>query len=142
MTLKGIISAAVGLIGSAVTALFGGWSTGLVTLLIFMCIDYITGLIVAGVFKNSPKTANGALESRAGFKGLIRKGTALLAVLIGYRLDVLLGTVYVRDAIIIAFITNEVISITENAGLMGVPMPETLIKAIDILKGREENGNA
>ena len=142
MTLKGIISAAVGLIGSAVTALFGGWSTGLVTLLIFMCIDYITGLIVAGVFKNSPKTANGALESRAGFKGLIRKGTALLAVLIGYRLDVLLGTVYVRDAVIIAFITNEVISITENAGLMGVPMPETLIKAIDILKGREENGNA
>lgn len=142
MTLKGIVSAAAGIIGSAVTALFGGWSTGLCTLLIFMCADYITGLIVAGVFKNSPKTDSGALESRAGWKGLIRKGVTLLTVLIGYRLDVLLGTAYIRDAVIIAFITNEVISITENAGLMGLPMPEAVKKAIDILKGKEEEKSA
>lgn len=139
MTLKGTVSTLIGVVGSALTTLFGGWSTGLTTLLIFMCIDYITGLIVAGVFKKSPKTANGALESLAGFKGLIRKGAALLAVLVGYRLDMLLGTAYIRDCVIIAFITNEVISITENAGLMGVPMPQAITKAIDILKGREEN---
>lgn len=142
MTLKGIVSAATGIIGSAFASLFGGWSTGLTTLLIFMCIDYITGLIVAGVFKKSPKTANGALESLAGFKGLIRKGATLLAVLVGYRLDMLLGTSYIRDCVIIAFITNEVISITENAGLMGVPMPQAIIKAIDILKGKENEKNA
>lgn len=142
MSLKGIVLATMGTIGSAVTALFGGWSKGLTTLLIFMCIDYITGLIVAGVFKKSPKTANGALESLAGFKGLIRKGATLLAVLVGYRLDMLLGTAYIRDGVIIAFITNEVISITENAGLMGVPMPQAIIKAIDILKGKEGQENA
>ena len=142
MTLKGIVSAATGIIGSAFASLFGGWSTGLTTLLIFMCIDYITGLVVAGVFKKSPKTANGALESLAGFKGLIRKGATLLAVLVGYRLDMLLGTSYIRDCVIIAFITNEVISITENAGLMGVPMPQAIIKAIDILKGKENEKNA
>ena len=142
MTLKGIVSTLTGIIGSAFASLFGGWSTGLTTLLIFMCIDYITGLIVAGVFKKSPKTANGALESLAGFKGLIRKGATLLAVLIGYRLDMLLGTSYIRDCVIIAFITNEVISITENAGLMGVPMPQAIIKAIDILKGKENEKNA
>lgn len=142
MTLKGIVSAVTGIIGSAFASLFGGWSTGLTTLLIFMCIDYITGLIVAGVFKKSPKTANGALESLAGFKGLIRKGATLLAVLVGYRLDMLLGTSYIRDCVIIAFITNEVISITENAGLMGVPMPQAIIKAIDILKGKENEKNA
>ncbi len=138
MTLKGIISAVTGILGGIVTALFGGWSTGFCTLLIFMCIDYITGLIVAGVFKNSPKTDSGALESRAGWKGLIRKGITLLAVLIGYRLDILLGTAYIRDCVIIAFITNEIISITENAGLMGVPMPEVIKKAIDILRGKED----
>jgi len=142
MTLKGIVSAVTGIIGSAFASLFGGWSTGLTTLLIFMCIDYITGLVVAGVFKKSPKTANGALESLAGFKGLIRKGATLLAVLVGYRLDMLLGTSYIRDCVIIAFITNEVISITENAGLMGVPMPQAIIKAIDILKGKENEKNA
>lgn len=142
MTLKGIVSAVMGIIGSAFASLFGGWNTGLTTLLIFMCIDYITGLIVAGVFKKSPKTANGALESLAGFKGLVRKGATLLAVLIGYRLDMLLGTSYIRDCVIIAFITNEVISITENAGLMGVPMPQAIIKAIDILKGKENEKNA
>ena len=142
MTLKGIVSTLTGIIGSAFASLFGGWSTGLTTLLIFMCIDYITGLIVAGVFKKSPKTANGALESLAGFKGLVRKGATLLAVLIGYRLDMLLGTSYLRDCVIIAFITNEVISITENAGLMGVPMPQVIIKAIDILKGKENEKNA
>ena len=142
MTLKGIVSTLTGIIGSAFASLFGGWSTGLTTLLIFMCIDYITGLVVAGVFKKSPKTANGALESLAGFKGLIRKGATLLAVLVGYRLDMLLGTSYIRDCVIIAFITNEVISITENAGLMGVPMPQAIIKAIDILKGKENEKNA
>ncbi len=142
MTLKGIASAVVGLIGSAISVLFGGWSTGLCTLLIFMCIDYITGLIVAGVFKNSPKTHSGALESRAGWKGLIRKGVTLLTVLIGYRLDLLLRTAYIRDAVTIAFITNEIISITENAGLMGIPMPEAIKKAIDILKGGQEGKNA
>jgi len=129
------ITAFMGVFGSAIAYCFGGWSESMTTLIIFMAIDYITGMIVAGVFKKSPKSENGALESRAGFKGLIRKGVALLVVLIACRLDLLIGSVsFVRDSVIIAFIVNETISIMENAGLMGIPLPIAITKAIDILK--------
>ena len=114
---------AVGVVGSAIAAAFGGWDQALVTLVIFMVIDYLSGLIVAGIFHNSRKTENGALESRAGWKGLCRKGVTLLFVLIAYRLDLALGVNYIRNAVIIGFMANELISITENAGLMGIPLP-------------------
>ncbi|WP_290395685.1 phage holin family protein, partial [uncultured Duncaniella sp.] len=60
----------IGAVGGLVASVFGGWDASLTTLLIFMGIDYITGVVVAGVFKTSEKTENGALESRAGWKGL------------------------------------------------------------------------
>lgn len=127
----------LGVMGSCLTGIFGGWSAAMTTLLIFMTIDYITGLIVAGVFHNSNKTANGSLESNAGFKGLIRKGMVLLIVLIGCRLDLIMGTSHIKDAVVIAFIVNELISIVENAGLMGVPMPEAVTKAIELLQHKD-----
>ena len=77
---KNILISIVGIIGSAIASAFGGWTTGLTTLVIFMAIDYVTGLIVAGVFHKSTKTETGTLESRAGFKGLCRKGAMLLVV--------------------------------------------------------------
>lgn len=128
-----------GLIGSLIASLFGGWDTGLITLVIFMTADYFSGLVVAGVFHNSNKTDTGALESKAGWKGLCKKGMTLLFVLIAYRLDLVIGTSYIRDAVIIAFITNELISIVENAGLMGLPMPSVITKAIDILQKKSES---
>lgn len=129
----------VGLLGSAVASLFGGWDAALVTLIIFMGVDYITGLIVAGVFHASEKTENGALESRAGWKGLCRKGVTLLVVLVACRLDLVIGSNFIRDAVVIAFIANETISIIENAGLMGIPIPPHIMKAIDILKSKAES---
>lgn len=114
------------------------WDAGLATLVMFMAIDYVSGLVVAGVFHNSKKTASGALESKAGWKGLCRKGMSLLFVLIAYRLDLAIGSNYIRDAVIIGFIVNETISIVENAGLMGVPLPEVINKAIDILTSKSE----
>lgn len=136
--MKNMVCSVVGMIGSAIAGIFGGWSSGLTTLLIFMAIDYISGLVVAGVFHASPKSETGALESRAGWKGLVRKGMTLLIVLIGCRLDMLLGLNYIRDALVIAFILNEVISITENAGLMGVPMVKPLKDAIELLKATDD----
>lgn len=123
----------IGVIGAGIASLFGGWDSALITLILFMGIDYVSGLIVAGVFHNSQKTDTGALESKAGFKGLCRKGMTLIFVLIGYRLDLAVGTNYIRDAVIIGFIANETISIVENAGLMGLPLPAIITKAIDIL---------
>lgn len=130
----------VGVLGSAVTSLFGGFDAALETLVIFMAADYVTGLVVAGIFHNSGKTENGALESRAGWKGLCRKGVTLLVVLVACRLDLVIGSNFIRDAVIIAFIANEAISIVENAGLMGIPVPEAVVKAIEVLKNKEESG--
>lgn len=138
---KNILISIIGVIGSAIASAFGGWTTGLTTLVIFMAIDYITGLIVAGVFHKSTKTETGTLESRAGFKGLCRKGAMLLIVLVACRLDLTLSTTYIKDAVIIAFIANEAISIIENAGLMGVPMNDTLKNAIDVLQKKEAVAN-
>ncbi len=136
--MKNTICTTIGAAGGAVAAFFGGWDTGLVTLVIFMCIDYVSGLVVAGVFHNSKKTTSGALESKAGWKGLCRKGMSLLFVLIAYRLDLAIGSNYIRDAVIIGFIVNETISIVENAGLMGVPLPKAINKAIDVLTSKSE----
>lgn len=102
--MKQTICSVLGVIGSAIASFFGGWDAGLATLLIFMGLDYISGLIVAGVFKNSPKTDTGSLESKAGWKGLCRKCMTLIFVLVAYRLDLVIGTNYIRDAVIIAFI--------------------------------------
>lgn len=129
----------IGVIGSFIASLFGGWDAALVTLVIFMGIDYVTGLIVAGVFHNSEKTKNGALESRAGWKGLCRKGVTLLVVLVACRLDLMIGSNFIRDAVVIAFVVNETISIIENAGLMGITIPAAIIRAIEILKNKAES---
>ena len=137
--MKSGICASIGLIGGFIASVFGGWDTGLITLIIFMGIDYISGLIVAGVFHASKKTETGTLESRAGWKGLCRKCMTLLFVLVAYRHDLVIGSDYIRDAVVIAFIANETISIVENAGLMGVPLPEVITKAVDILTKRSDS---
>ena len=136
--MKETICAAAGIAGAAIASLFGGWTASLTTLVIFMAIDYATGLICAGVFHKSRKSETGALESRTFLKGLVRKCMVLLLVLVAHQLDVIIGTTYVKDAVCIAFISSEAISITENAGLMGVPMPSAIAKALDILqKGKD-----
>lgn len=139
--MKNAICTTIGIVGGFLANLFGGWDAALATLLIFMCVDYASGLIVAGVFHKSNKTSSGTLESRAGWKGLCRKGMSLLIVLIGARLDVVIGVDYIRNAVIIGFIANETISITENAGLMGLPMPPVITKAIDVLTRKADTGN-
>lgn len=132
------ICAALGMVGSLIAGAFGGWNGAFVTLLIFMAADYLSGLAVALVFKKSPKTNSGGGSSRVGWKGLCRKGMTLLIVLVAYRLDLILGVNYIRDTVMIGFIANETISITENAGLMGVPLPKVIVRAIDILNDKEE----
>lgn len=139
MRMKHIIISVIGVFGGALAALFGGWDAAVATLCIFMAVDYVTGLVVAGVFHKSRKSENGALESRAGWKGLCRKGAILLVVLVAARLDIVLGVNFVRDGVVTAFIANETISIIENAGLMGVPIPSAITKAIDVLNKKEKS---
>lgn len=138
--MKEMLCTILGAFGSFIISLLGGWDSGLITLICFMAIDYISGLIVAAVFHKSSKTNTGALESKVGWKGLARKCMTLLFVLIACRLDLIIGTSYIRNAVIIGFIVNELISIVENSGLMGLPLPNVIVKAIDILQKKVASG--
>ncbi len=138
--MKEKVCAIIGTVGGAIATAMGGWNTGLQALVIFMAIDYATGLMVAGIFHSSPKTNGGGLESQAGWKGLCRKFVTLLIVLLANQMDVLLGVQYIRDAVIIGFCANEAISILENAGLMGLPIPKAMKEAIELLKQKEDQG--
>lgn len=137
--IKAIICTVFGAVGGLIAHLFGGWTEDMITLMIFLAVDFIMGVVVAGVFHKSNKSQSGALNSYAGWVGLCKKGVILLFVLIAHRLDTLLGADYIRTTTIIGFIANEVISIVENAGLMGVPLPEVIVKAIEVLKHKNDN---
>lgn len=139
--MKESVCSIVGVIGSVIAGAFGGWDAALATLLIFMGIDYVTGIMVA-VASKSLKSRNGSLSSYIGWVGLIRKSAVLLLVLVAVRLDIMLGANYIRDGVCIAFATNELISIIENAGLLGVPIPDIIKNVIDILKNRKDGGKS
>lgn len=117
----------------SLAAAFGGWNAALTTLVFFLSLDYLTGLLVAGVFRRSPKTKTGGLQSKIGWKGLVKKVMVLLLVLAAARMDVALHTDYLRNTVCIGFTCNELISILENAGLMGIPLPAALKNAVDLL---------
>jgi toxin secretion/phage lysis holin len=130
--------AIIGLIGGIIATELGGWDVLLKALVIFIFIDYLTGLIVAGVFHASRKTETGTLESRTSIKGLFRKICILLSVYMAVQLDLVIGTDFVRNTVIISFIASEGISIVENFGLMGLPMPMIIVNALDVLKKKAE----
>lgn len=137
MNLKPLLCTALGCFGSLVAGALGGFDLGLKILILLMAVDYLTGILVAGVFHASEKTTTGGLESRAGWKGLCRKGVVLLIVLVAHCVDQTSGSNLIRDAVVIGYSVNEAISITENAGLMGVPIPRQLSQAIEVLQGKE-----
>lgn len=136
--MKNTVCTITGVIGTAVAQYFGGWDASLKALLLFMVIDYISGSVIAAFFRKSPKTETGGLSSKVGFIGLCKKGMILCFVLIGTSLDSVIGSSYIRDGVCIAFIANELVSITENAGIMGIPLPRVISNAINILKSKEE----
>jgi len=140
--LLGIFSA----VGTTIAYLMGGWDMALQTLVIMMAIDYGTGLMLAGVFKKSPKTEGGAIDSKVGFKGLCKKSLMLVVVLLAVQLDRAVNANDIaRTAVIFFFVGNEGLSIFENITLMGVPMPNFLKKMFEQLKSdndvKEDVGN-
>ena len=132
--MKESICTVFGMVGAAVAAAFGGWDAALAALIVCICADYISGTVVALVFHNSSKTESGSYNSSYGLKGLCRKGLMLLFVIVAVQLDRLVGADYVRDAVCIGFCSNEVLSIAENLGLAGVPMPDVVVKALEQLQ--------
>ena len=135
---KNYVVTAIGAAAGALVAAAGGWDSALKALIVFMVLDYLTGVIVAGVFHKSKKTDSGKLSSAAGLKGLAKKVLMLFLVVAGQYLDIILGVDYFRNAVIIALITNELISLIENASLAGIEIP-VLSKAVEMLRTADSN---
>ena len=140
MKTKHIFTFIAGLISTFVIHYLGGWDFALQTLVMFIVIDYVTGMYVAGILHKSPKTKSGGLSSEKGFHGIIKKVMLLVFVAIMYRLDLFFNIDYLRNGTIVAYCVNELISIIENAGLMGVYVPDIVKRGIDLLN-REVDDN-
>jgi len=118
--------------GSMSSYLFGGWSALLDILLFFVIVDYITGIIAAGT--------KGELRSTIGLIGITKKIFIFLMVAIAYKVDTILGDVhFLRDTVIFFYLANELLSILENAGQLGIPIPSIIRRAVEILKGKGED---
>ena len=135
--MKELICTVVGVTGAAAAWAFGGWDAALAALMICMAVDYLSGSVVALVFHKSRKTETGAYNSAYGLKGLCKKGLMLLFVVVAVQADRLLGADYVRDAVCIGFCVNEILSIVENLGLAGVPLPKAVTKALEQLQKKD-----
>lgn len=131
--MKENICTAAGMIGGLFAALLGGWDTALITLVIFMAVDFTTGVISAALGK-SKHSKTGRLSSKAGWYGLAKKFCTLLIIVVAVRMDILIGTTYIRDATCIGFCMNELLSIIENTSLIGIPYPDAIKKGIEVLQ--------
>ena len=137
---KNGILAALAAVGSWVANAWGGWDASMQVLVALMVADYLTGVLVAAVWQRSNKSASGALDSKAGFKGILKKCAILLLVWIGVLLDNATGVNYIRMAVVRFFVGNEGISLLENLGLMGVPFPAFLKRALEALRDQGDKG--
>lgn len=127
-----IFNSFAGVFGAFISYAYGEWSDLLGLFLLAMAIDYITGIAA------SLKEGTG-LKSDVGYWGLIRKVLSLLAILLAHRLDIVVGTDLIMIGAIYAFLTNELISITENYGRLGLPLPKAIQDGIAVLKNRGES---
>lgn len=129
--MENIIKTLIAVGGAAASFLFGGWSALLNILLAFVVIDYISGVVAAG--------KEGKLSSEIGLWGIARKVAIFAVVAVAHLIDTALGDAHLfRDAAIFFYLANEVLSITENIGRLGVPIPDKLKQAVDVLKGKGE----
>lgn len=138
--IKNGILAGLAVFGSFAANALGGWDASLQVLIALMVADYITGVLVAAVWHKSSKSSSGTLNSVAGFKGILKKCAILLLVWIGVLLDQSLGSAYARTAVVLFFVGNEGISLLENLGLMGVPFPAFLRRALEALRDQGDKG--
>ena len=138
--LKNIVSIITGAIGSLLINLIGKPTDDLIILLVLMIIDLIVGFIISAIWQKSTKTDSGKLSSRVMFKGIVKKFFTLIIVVIAFQLDKLLVLNVIRHIVIIAFIVEEILSITENIAITGIKIPTIITKALDVLEKEVKNG--
>ena len=130
---------ALATIGGAIAGIFGEWSMLMTVLATAMVLDYISGVLVAA-FGKSLKTEGGHLDSKVGFVGLAKKALIIMIVLLATLLDKALGTnaMVFQTATVCYYIANEGISVVENAGLMGLPVPDVVKRALEQMKEKDD----
>lgn len=120
-------------LGGVIGYFTGDWTVPMYALLVLMGIDFVTGIIKA-VMGKSEKTNGHRLQSSAMFVGLLRKFTVLLVVGAAHWMDMVMGVSVIRDACVMCFLANELLSLIENCGAIGVPIPEKLTACIEELR--------
>ncbi len=126
-------NALVAVVATFFTYVFGSWDLALQVLIVFMILDYGTGVLYAFL--------NNQLNSEVGFKGLVKKMMILVVLIIGVMVDRILGTgnwVF-RTLVAYFYIANEGISLLENVGNIGIPIPNKLRNALEQLNKDEES---
>lgn len=124
-------AAVTAVLGSVVTFSFGIWTESLTVLTVLMGIDYISG-VAAAIRSGS------GLSSAVGFWGLGKKGLVFLVILLSHRIDLLLGTNVVMGGAISFYLVNELLSVVENYGRLGLPLPDSLRRVARILRDRSD----
>ncbi|MDI4646785.1 phage holin family protein [Cohnella hashimotonis] len=126
------MNCAVAVAGSVLTFAFGLWNEALTLLVVAMGVDYVTGVYAA--IRSGP-----GLNSRTGFRGLAKKGMVLLVLLVCHRIDQLLGVNAVMGGATYFYLANELISVVENCGRLGLPLPERLKQTVQMLKDKSKD---
>lgn len=129
--MKEVINSIIASIFTTFVFLVGGIDIALISLLIVMTLDYITGILSA--FYNKE------LSSKVGFKGLLKKFFYLIIIALSVRIDLLLGeNDLIRTFVIYYFVANDGLSILENAGELGIKLPKKLYDALEQLRKGDE----
>lgn len=127
------------IVASVIVNFLGGWDMWLAALITVICLDVITG-IMKSILMRSNKSASGGLSSTSMFHGGIKKVFILLMVALGSVLDTIISPddVFIRIIVVSYYIANESLSILENIGACGVPLPKVLYKILDNLKNKDD----
>lgn len=128
--LETVIKTLIGVSGATASYLWGEWSVLLQVLVVFVAIDYVTGFMAAAV--------QGKLKSEVGLKGIAKKVFIFAIVAVAFMIDKALGgdSTLFRDAAIFFYLANEALSILENAGKAGVPVPPKIQQAVEVLRSK------
>lgn len=128
-----VFKIAVSVCGASAYYLFGGWSALLGVLLTFVIVDYISGVVASW--------HEGELSSKVGLLGITKKVFIFVMVAVAHLIDTALGTPSMfRAATGFFYMANELLSIIENVGRIGLPVPEPLKRAVEILNSKGETG--
>ena len=130
--MKEISNSVIAFICTGLVYLLGGFDVALTCLLIAIVLDYVSGIIRSFIKKD--------LSSKVGFRGVVKKVSILLVVMLAVLVDRVTGeTGTIRTLVIYYFVANEGLSILENLGQAGIPIPQTIKKALKSLKKETKN---